>query len=130
MVPPLQKVKVIHKHKGKFRRHQSDTNVRVPVRAVDVPLLLCICLFANTLSDGPCSDWTYHGAAPWFCGRNHGDVQRVSILGSEESLRDAASSCPTLVMAPTRSTGIFFPAVIIVTRIYTKKYRSHAFFSS
>lgn len=32
MVAPLQKVKVVHKHKGKFKRHQSDTNVSVPVR--------------------------------------------------------------------------------------------------
>ena len=34
MVAPLQKVKVVHKHKGKFRRHQSDTNVSVPVRSM------------------------------------------------------------------------------------------------
>lgn len=31
MVQPLKKVKVVHKHKGKFRRHQSDTNVCVKV---------------------------------------------------------------------------------------------------
>ena len=31
MVQPLKKVKVLHKHKGKFKRHQSDTNVSVPV---------------------------------------------------------------------------------------------------
>jgi len=30
MVQPLKKVKVEKKHKGKFIRHQSDTNVRVP----------------------------------------------------------------------------------------------------
>lgn len=33
MVQPLKKVKVIHKHKGKFIRHQSDTNVSVKVSA-------------------------------------------------------------------------------------------------
>ncbi len=33
MVQPLKKVKVVHKHKGKFRRHQSDTNISVPVRS-------------------------------------------------------------------------------------------------
>lgn len=31
MVQPLKKVKVVHKHKGKFIRHQSDTNVSVKV---------------------------------------------------------------------------------------------------
>jgi hypothetical protein len=34
MVQPLKKVKVLHKHKGKFKRHQSDTNVSVPVSSL------------------------------------------------------------------------------------------------
>ena len=34
MVQPLKKVKVVHKHKGKFIRHQSDTNVSVKVSAL------------------------------------------------------------------------------------------------
>lgn len=34
MVQPLKKVKVLHKHKGKFKRHQSDTNVSVPVSSM------------------------------------------------------------------------------------------------
>lgn len=37
MVQPLKKVKVLHKHKGKFKRHQSDTNVSVPVSSLGRP---------------------------------------------------------------------------------------------
>jgi len=36
MVKPLRKVVKVKKHKATFRRHQSDTNVSVPVRCVAV----------------------------------------------------------------------------------------------
>jgi len=34
MVKPLRKVVKVKKHKATFRRHQSDTNVSVPVRCI------------------------------------------------------------------------------------------------
>ncbi len=34
MVKPLKKVVKLKKHKATFRRHQSDTNVSVPVRRI------------------------------------------------------------------------------------------------